>query len=70
MRFTTRDRKNARNASTALLRAGTARMEAVPGPERWGDYNGLSRDPVSGDLVAVVDALRDAGYMVTTVELA
>lgn len=53
----------ARNASTALLRAGTARMEAVPGPERWGDYNGLSRDPVSGDLVAVVNqiAVADGG---------
>jgi hypothetical protein len=53
----------ARNESTALLRAGTARMEAVPGPERWGDYNGLSRDPVSGDLVAVVNqiAVADAG---------
>jgi hypothetical protein len=47
----------ATNASTALLRAGTARMEAVPGPERWGDYNGLSRDPVSGDVVAVVNQI-------------
>lgn len=47
----------ARNESTALLRAGTARMEAVPGPERWGDYNGLSRDPVSGDFVAVVNQI-------------
>ena len=47
----------ATNASTALLRAGTARMEAVPGPERWGDYNGLSRDPVGGDMVAVFNQI-------------
>jgi hypothetical protein len=53
----------ARNASTTLLRAGTARMEAVPGPERWGDYNGISRDPVSGTLMAVVNqiAVADGG---------
>lgn len=53
----------ATNATTALLRAGTARMEVVPGPERWGDYNGLSRDPVSGAFVAVVNqiAVADGG---------
>jgi hypothetical protein len=53
----------ARNASTMLLRAGTARMEAVPGPERWGDYNGLSRDPVNGAFVTVVNqiAVADGG---------
>lgn len=39
------------------------RMEAVPGPERWGDYNGLSRDPVNGGFVAVVNeiAVADGG---------
>jgi hypothetical protein len=53
----------ARNASATLLRAGTARMEAVPGPERWGDYNAISRDPVNGAFVAVVNqiAVADGG---------
>lgn len=53
----------ARHANTAVLRAGTARMEAVPGPERWGDYNAVSRDPVSGTLVALVNqvAIADGG---------
>lgn len=47
----------ARNASATLLRAGTARMEAVPGPERWGDYSAISRDPVSGAFVAVFNQI-------------
>jgi hypothetical protein len=53
----------ATRASAALLRAGTARMEAVPGPERWGNYNGVSRSPVDGAFVALVNqvALADGG---------
>lgn len=31
-----------------LLKAGEARYEFFPGPERWGDYNGINRDPVDG----------------------
>lgn len=53
----------ATRASAVLLRSGTARMEAVPGPERWGDYNGVSRSPVDGALVALVNqvAVADGG---------
>jgi hypothetical protein len=37
------------NAATQLLlRAGTATYDAVPGPERWGDYTAAVRDPVTG----------------------
>jgi hypothetical protein len=53
----------ATRASAALLRAGTARMEAVPGPERWGGYNGVSRSPFDGTFVALVNqvAVADGG---------
>ncbi|MGH2591205.1 MAG: hypothetical protein ACRDGW_10475 [Actinomycetota bacterium] len=59
----------ARRASAALLRAGTARMEAVPGPERWGNYNGVSRSPVDGAFVALVNqvAVADGGGAATDV---
>jgi hypothetical protein len=42
-------------AEIALLAAGDARMEAVQGPERWGDFNGISRDPLDPTVVAVVN---------------
>ncbi len=41
--------------TSVMLAGGTARMEAVAGPERWGDYNGISRDPVNGTLIAMVN---------------
>ena len=45
-----------RTASTSLLLAGgSARMEAIPGPERWGDYAAISRDPTDPSLLAVVN---------------
>jgi hypothetical protein len=30
-------------------------MEAIPGPERWGDYAAVSRDPTDPNFVAVVN---------------
>lgn len=41
--------------SATLLAAGEARFEASIGPERWGDYNGISRDPLTPSLVVVVN---------------
>jgi hypothetical protein len=43
------------SAEIALLAPGDARMEAVRGPERWGDYNGISRDPIDPAVMAVVN---------------
>jgi hypothetical protein len=43
------------SAEIALLAAGDARMEAIRGPERWGDYNGISRDPIDPAVMAVVN---------------
>jgi hypothetical protein len=53
-----------RTASVSLLLAGgSARMEAIPGPEHWGDYAAISRDPLDASLVALVGqyALSDGG---------
>ena len=53
-----------RTASVQLLLAsGTARMEAVPGPERWGNYAAISRDPQDPSLLAIVNqyAAEDGG---------
>lgn len=43
-------------AATLLeLDPGEARMEALKGVERWGDYNAISRDPVTGSFMAIVN---------------
>jgi hypothetical protein len=42
-------------AEIALLAEGEARMEAVRGPERWGDFNAISRDPLDPAAMAVVN---------------
>ena len=42
-------------AEIALLAAGDARMEAVRGVERWGDFNAISRDPLDPAVMAVVN---------------
>jgi hypothetical protein len=43
-------------AATLLeLDPGEARMEAVKGVERWGDYNAISRDPITGSFMAIVN---------------
>ena len=35
-----------------LLRAGTATYDAGPGPERWGDFTAINRDPLDGQDLA------------------
>ncbi|MGZ4110495.1 MAG: hypothetical protein ACXVP7_12515 [Actinomycetota bacterium] len=48
----------ATKAQLTLLTAGTARMEnRIRGNpvERWGDFNGINRDPVDGAFVAMVN---------------
>jgi hypothetical protein len=45
----------ATRAELTLLTAGTARIEALPGVERWGDFNAINRDPVDGTFVAMVN---------------
>ena len=60
-------RPGRRAASTQLLQAGTARMEALPGVERWGDYNGIARDPVGGAFVATFNQVAQGAGRVTDV---
>jgi hypothetical protein len=43
------------DATTQPLRIGTARFEATPGAERWGDSSSMSRDPVDGRFVMAVN---------------
>lgn len=42
----------ATTATQSLLRAGSARYDAGNGPERWGDYTALNRDPLSSENLA------------------
>jgi hypothetical protein len=42
-------------AESILLSPGTARIEASPGVERWGDFNAINRDPLDGTFVAMVN---------------
>lgn len=51
-----------------LLAPGTARLEAVQGVERWGDYNGISRDPVAGAYVTTVNQYAAADGGASTVD--
>ncbi len=44
-----------RTAVSTLLTAGTARMQALPGVERWGDFNAAGRDPRDGAFVAMLN---------------
>ena len=34
------------------LRAGSATYDASNGPERWGDYTAINRDPLDGQFLA------------------
>jgi len=43
------------DAATTLLVQGTARFEAMPGIERWGDFNGISRDPADPSRIVMVN---------------
>lgn len=49
--------------SETLLKAGEGTYDAAPGPERWGDYNAIGRDPSNGARVATVNqyAVDDGG---------
>jgi len=40
-------------ATQLLLKPGLATYNVVPGPERWGDYTGIGRDPVTPTLIAI-----------------
>lgn len=40
-------------ATQVLLKPGLATYNVVPGIERWGDYTGIGRDPVTPTLVAI-----------------
>ncbi len=42
-------------ATSVLLAPGTAEFEALSGPERWGDYNGISRDPLDATKIVMVN---------------
>jgi hypothetical protein len=42
--------------SRALIYEGEARYEFGPGPERWGDYTAINRDPLDGNAVALFNA--------------
>jgi hypothetical protein len=44
----------AETGRSVLLAAGQARMEAVPGPEPWGRYDAINRDPIDASMVAIV----------------
>jgi hypothetical protein len=39
---------------------GEARHEALPGPERWGDYNGISRDPDDPTQIWMVNQIAES----------
>lgn len=51
------------SVTTVMLAAGEARVEVVKGYERWGDYNGIGRDPLDPSVVVMVNqyALADGG---------
>jgi hypothetical protein len=53
-------------AQIELLEAGTARLEAKRGPERWGDYSAMSRDPTDGRFVAAVNQVAVSNGSETT----
>lgn len=40
-------------ATQLLVRAGSATYDAINGPERWGDYTAINRDPLDGQLMAI-----------------
>jgi hypothetical protein len=51
----------------ALLKSGEATYNFGPGPERWGDFNGIDRNPSNGAQVATIDqyAIDDGGGSLT-----
>lgn len=55
-----------REPDVVLLWPGEARMEAVPGPERWGDFNGINRDPVDPAVMAMINQFAESDGAGTT----
>ena len=51
-----------------LLKAGEARYEWLPGPERWGDYNGINRDPVDGTHIWMINQYAKSTGGLTTLD--
>ena len=56
------------DASSVLLATGGARVEAIPGPERWGDYAGAARDPVDPTRVVLINQYAAADGGASTVD--
>lgn len=52
-------------ASTVLLVGGTAFHEVQAGVERWGDFNGIDRDPVDPSRIAMVNQIATPGSVST-----
>lgn len=48
-------------AVSTLLVAGTAVHDSLNGLERWGDFNGINRDPVHPSYIAMVNQVAIAG---------
>jgi hypothetical protein len=48
-------------AVSTLLVAGTALHDSLNGLERWGDFNGINRDPVHPSYIAMVNQVAIAG---------
>jgi len=48
-------------AVSTLLVAGTAFHDSLNGLERWGDYNGINRDPVHPSYISMVNQVAIAG---------
>ncbi|MEX1047188.1 MAG: hypothetical protein WD757_09510 [Actinomycetota bacterium] len=49
-----------------LLEAGDARYEYGPGPERWGDYNAMTRDPADPSQMWAFNQIPERGGGVTS----
>ncbi len=53
-------------ANTLLLQSGNALYDYYPGPERWGDYQAVNRDPADGTQVWVIGQVARSGGPATT----
>jgi len=56
-------------AASVLIQTGSGRYEYGPGPERWGDFTAISRDPVDQTAMATYGAypIADGGSSPTEV---
>jgi hypothetical protein len=62
-------RPGATGAASVRFRPGSGRYEYGPGPERWGDYTAVSRDPVDQSVMAAYGAfpIADGGGSATRI---